>query len=469
MARELVSVVIPCFNGAEYIDAALDSILQQGEDGTADVEIIVVDDVSTDLSVEKVERRAAAAPETIRLLRQPSNLGPAAARNAGLRCANGRFVCFLDADDEYAPGFFLSALAVFAEQPRLAAVVCDVELVNCHREVHPLQHQRIINSLPSNLITKTAVARLLGGFPENPLFRGRAAGEDFAFRKVLSESFEVSFLTGKYLRYLVRRGSHFDLFLNRSEVVGDRLDITPLPEEDTLSDLLDGYRQCHLALLSAAHTSTVKLIDPDTLQEVDEFANLHSQLRDVAGFLLPIEGFALYQLARSGPSRGNIVEIGSFMGLSTCWLASGAKAAGRLGVIAVDHFTGSPEHQVGGSHQVDAIAKTGTLLPDFLTNIERKGLTDWVAVQIGGSAEIATKWSGPIRLLFIDADHSYEATRQDTEAWSHFVTPDGLMAFHDIGVWPGVTAYYDELLAAGEWHEIARVRSLCIVARGAAA
>src|SRR5262249_43965944 len=155
----------------------------------------------------------------------------------------------------------------------------------------------------------------------------------------------------------------FDLFMDRSRVVGNRLHITPLPEEDSLNDLIDGYRQRYLALLGAARTSTVRaVIDSDTLQEVEEFARLHAQFRDIAGFLAPIEGFALHQLAQSGPGRGNIVEIGSFMGLSTCWLASGSKAAGRLGVIAVDHFTGSPEHQVGGSHQVDAIAKTGTLL-----------------------------------------------------------------------------------------------------------
>src|SRR5262249_31257599 len=160
-----------------------------------------------------------------------------------------------------------------------------------------------------------------GGFPENPLFRGRTAGEDFAFRMVLSESFEASFLDGKYLRYLIRRGSHFDLFMDRSLVVGNRLHITPLPEEDTLNDLIDGYRQRYLDLVSALRTSTTRpVIDFDTLQAVEEFAHLRSQFCDVAGFLLPLEGFALHQLARSGPGRGNIVEIGSFMGLSTCWL-----------------------------------------------------------------------------------------------------------------------------------------------------
>ena len=72
---------------------------------------------------------------------------------------------------------------------------------------------------------------------------------------------------------------------------------------------------------------------------------------------------------------------------------------------------------------------------------------------------------GPIRLLFIDGDHSYEETRRDVEAWNGFIGEEGLMAFHDVGAWPGVTKFYDDFLAAGAWREVMRVRSLRVVQR----
>jgi glycosyltransferase involved in cell wall biosynthesis len=469
MAGELVSVIIPCFNGSRYVDGAVDSVLRQREAGVVDVEIIVVDDVSTDDSVEQVERRMAAEPQTIRLVQQPRNQGPAAARNAGLRQANGGFVCFLDVDDEYAPGFFAAALAIFAGRPTLAALICDVEPVNCHREMHPLQHERMVDSLPGNIIVRTAVAELVGGFPENALFRGRAAGEDWIFRDVLRQVFEVDFMPEKYLRYLIKRGSHFDYFMDRTKIIGNELIFTERTVEEeapATAEFINRYTQSCVRRISAARVSTLaSVVDIGSLREVDEFARLSGQFADVAGYLSPLEGYVLHRLAKTGPGRGNVVEIGSFMGLSTCWLASGSKAAGRLPVVAVDHFKGSPEHQVGGSHPVEAIAKTGTTLPRFRANIERKGLADCVVVREGASTDIAAGWSHPIRFLFIDGDHSYEATRQDAAAWSRHVAAEGLVAFHDVGVWPGVTTFYNELLATGDWREILHAQSVRVVQR----
>jgi predicted O-methyltransferase YrrM len=88
-------------------------------------------------------------------------------------------------------------------------------------------------------------------------------------------------------------------------------------------------------------------------------------------------------------------------------------------------------------------------------------------VRVGASAKIGSDWQGPIRLLFIDGDHSYEATRADVEIWSKHVAPGGLMALHDVDVWPGVTQAYGELLAAKlAWKQVAKVRSLRVLQRG---
>jgi len=96
MTGDLVSVVIPCFNGARYIAAAIRSVQEQH---WSELEIIVVDDGSTDGSADLV---AANFPD-VRLLRQ-ANQGAAAARNHGVRQARGSWIAFLDADDIWLPG-----------------------------------------------------------------------------------------------------------------------------------------------------------------------------------------------------------------------------------------------------------------------------------------------------------------------------------------------------------------------------
>jgi glycosyltransferase involved in cell wall biosynthesis len=93
-SRPLVSVVIPCFNQAPYVGAAIASAHAQTYEN---VEVVVVDDGSTDGSSDVI-----ASHDVAIRLRQP-NGGVARARNAGLAAARGHFVVFLDADDRLLP------------------------------------------------------------------------------------------------------------------------------------------------------------------------------------------------------------------------------------------------------------------------------------------------------------------------------------------------------------------------------
>jgi glycosyltransferase involved in cell wall biosynthesis len=92
----LVSVVIPCFNAERYIAATIQSVVAQA---WPNLEIIVVDDGSSDGSAELIERTF---PE-VRLIRQ-ANQGVAVARNTGIAQAQGEWIAFLDADDIWIPG-----------------------------------------------------------------------------------------------------------------------------------------------------------------------------------------------------------------------------------------------------------------------------------------------------------------------------------------------------------------------------
>lgn len=96
---DLISVIIPVYNAESSIITTLNSVRNQTWQGR--FEIIVIDDGSTDQSVEIVEKYQNHNPAlNIRIIRQP-NRGVSAARNAGLRIANGNFIALLDADDEW--------------------------------------------------------------------------------------------------------------------------------------------------------------------------------------------------------------------------------------------------------------------------------------------------------------------------------------------------------------------------------
>lgn len=93
-----ISVVIPLYNKAAYVLRTIESVLAQGD---AILEIVVVDDGSTDDGPARVE---ALTQPKVRLIRQ-QNGGVSSARNRGIHEARGEYVAFLDADDVYLPGF----------------------------------------------------------------------------------------------------------------------------------------------------------------------------------------------------------------------------------------------------------------------------------------------------------------------------------------------------------------------------
>lgn len=106
----LVSVVMPCFNTESYVGAAVASVLAQTH---TDVELLVVDDASTDSSAAVVDS-VADGDERVTLFRMAENGGAARARNQALQHATGDFVAFLDSDDLWLPAK-LERQVAFAE------------------------------------------------------------------------------------------------------------------------------------------------------------------------------------------------------------------------------------------------------------------------------------------------------------------------------------------------------------------
>jgi predicted O-methyltransferase YrrM len=140
----------------------------------------------------------------------------------------------------------------------------------------------------------------------------------------------------------------------------------------------------------------------------------------IDGWLSDAQGCALFQAAAAATGRGSIVEIGSWKGRSTAWLAAGARLSGAK-VYAVDPHTGSRE---------DPHAAT---LAEFRTNLARAGLADHVEPLVMTSAEAARVVESPIELLFIDGDHAYESVRLDAALWLPKLVEGGTVMFHDVG------------------------------------
>lgn len=201
------------------------------------------------------------------------------------------------------------------------------------------------------------------------------------------------------------------------------------------------------------------------LKPATDYWLLTDQFKDIDGYLDPIEGFALYTLAAYGPGGGEVVEIGSLYGRSTCYLAAGNAKNGRGNVYAIDTFAGSAEHQAGAVGEQKAIVNNGSTFKLFLKNIATQRLDDRIKPIVSTSGDAALKWQRPIRLLFIDGDHSYEGTRDDFLSWAPYVVESGLIAFHDVSTWDGVTRFYNELSQGDNWKEVLSIGTVRVLQR----
>jgi SAM-dependent methyltransferase len=165
---------------------------------------------------------------------------------------------------------------------------------------------------------------------------------------------------------------------------------------------------------------------------------------DVAGWLTEAEGRLLGTLAKGR----EVLEIGSFCGLSTICMAQTAKW-----VVAVDPFDGR-----GTQYR-------GATLEAFVNNIRRHRVWHNIHTLTGPSEEILPgQEAESFDLVFIDGSHDKASVTRDAELARRVLRPGGLLAFHDYhsGIDPGVDAAVDELIAAGATL-IERVGSIAVL------
>lgn len=123
-ASPAVSVILPAHDRARTVRAAIDSVLAQD---FTDLEVIVVDDASTDATVAQV---AAIGDPRLRLLRHDTNQGVSAARNTALAAARGTLIAFQDSDDLWLPGMLAAQVAALDAAPAAVASYCGMTVEN---------------------------------------------------------------------------------------------------------------------------------------------------------------------------------------------------------------------------------------------------------------------------------------------------------------------------------------------------
>jgi predicted O-methyltransferase YrrM len=174
---------------------------------------------------------------------------------------------------------------------------------------------------------------------------------------------------------------------------------------------------------------TLKMRDPDLMSD------LHRAV--------------LWNLASSSCGVGCVVELGAWLGETTVCLAAASRLANGGPVYAVDTFRGSDS---GCQPRVGAYG--GSTWEVFQQNVRGAGVESHVRAVRATTVEAGRAWGagdgGPVGLLFIDADHSYAAVREDTETWLPHVVSGGVVAWHDHNAaHPGVVKVVEEVVASG--------------------
>ncbi len=165
-----ISVIIPCHCASATLPSAVLSVLAQD---FADVEVLVVDDGSTD-GTATIARRLAVEDARLRVIVQPEQ-GLAAARNRGIKESYGELIAFLDVDDRWEPDFLRRHLLAFAEQPPSGVSLSRVRfrdpatgIGHVSAPVRALSLARLLGDTPvctaSNLVARRSVFNEVGGF-----------------------------------------------------------------------------------------------------------------------------------------------------------------------------------------------------------------------------------------------------------------------------------------------------------------
>ena len=224
---------------------------------------------------------------------------------------------------------------------------------------------------------------------------------------------------------------------------------------------------------------------------------------DTKGFLLEAEGLELFRRAFEASPHGPCLELGSYCGRSTVFLAQGCRQAGGHPLFCVDHHRGSEEQQPGEEYYDPELFDPEHGVVDtlrlFRGTLHRADLGDWAIPLVAEASMLSRYWTGGspgggqtggspgggqtggspgggqmggFQLVFIDGSHDQASVDADYDNWGTRVFPGGFLMVHDVFTDPadGGLAPHNTLtraLATGLWDTLEQVESLAVLRRRA--
>lgn len=411
-------IYMPNYNYARYLPGAVKSLLKQTY---KDFELIIVDDCSTDNSWDIIQRLAR-LDRRIRAYRTKRNIGQYAIGNLCARMTEAKYFSCHDADDISLPNRLATQMRFLKGNPDVDFVGTKIIKWRDGRTIDkewPLDCD-VYSTLPkencfahSSVIMKREAFLSVGGYRgDNNTF----AGCDYLlWFTLLLHGYRGVNLNNR-LVVICRHANH----------VGQRYQP---PDREFLP---------YLSLLAPQ------------LKKMSEYSKKRAydvleRVKRIPGFLFDKEALDLYRLAFSAVGVGEIVEIGASVGRATTAIAYGCKHGGTGKVTTIDSYAWKTVKDIENSEQ------------QFRRNTAR--LKDYIQLHVAASEEIGKGWNRPIKMIFIDGDHSYEAVRRDIELFLPHIVPGGVVAFHDYhnaefgGVQRAVEEVKDKLVFKTQSHK----------------
>ncbi len=197
----MISIVIPLYNKKDQVSNTIATVLAQTYQ---DFEVIIVNDGSTDDSVAEVEK---VQDSRIRLIHQ-QNAGVSVARNRGIEASKGDLIAFLDADDEWTPGYLETQYQLFRKYPDCGVFACNYEFRDTSGKISPTNIRKLPftekDGILSNyfevascshpplwtsaVMVKKKVIQSIGGFP-----LGIKSGEDLLTWARLAYKYKIAY------------------------------------------------------------------------------------------------------------------------------------------------------------------------------------------------------------------------------------------------------------------------------------
>lgn len=192
MPTPWLSILIPVYNVQPYLAECVESVMQQADEG---VEVLLLNDCSTDASPALMQELAQRWPGRLRLLQHAHNQGPSAARNSMIDAAQGDYLWFLDSDDKLLPGAIPALKHIVERHAHPDVVLCDFqfwrEKMRLKHRLRGERHRRSFEG-PSRVASKD-VSALMAGL----LLPGQLHAWSKISRRALWTP-DLRFPTGKY-------------------------------------------------------------------------------------------------------------------------------------------------------------------------------------------------------------------------------------------------------------------------------